>query len=141
MNENSDKLIPTKCYIISGDYVAKVIYGNVHVMDTFECYLDTSYNRNVQCWWHWAHRQGVPEDNIMALKCGSPDSRSEALFQQVPTVDPELSVATLVALLEELDMNDVVKCITDLDINGKWCEKGSSISKVGSSEVQLFSDK
>lgn len=108
--------------LFSGDLVRKVIYRNVYVMDTLARCLDTSY-KNVQYWLHLAYLRGVPEDIILALKHGSPESRSEELFQVVSTRDPTLSIATLIAHLGELDMNDVVElCIQDANLNGTWNE-------------------
>ena len=88
-------------------------------MDTLSRYLDISYSRNIANWQHLAHLQGVPTDRVMELKCQSPESRSEALFQVLPTVDPDLSISTLVIHLMDLEMNNVVKCIQDLHLDSK----------------------
>lgn len=88
-------------------------------MDTLARWLDTSYNKDIQYWQHLAYRQDVSDDKIMALKCQSRTSRSEALFQVLPTIDPNLSIATLIYHLKELQMNNVVKCLQDLKLDGK----------------------
>ena len=88
-------------------------------MDTLAHWLNTSYNKDIQYWQHLADRQEVSDDKISALKCQSPASRSEALFQVLPTIDPNLSIATLTYHLKELQMNNVVKCLHDLKLDGK----------------------
>jgi len=86
-------------------------------MDKIKRCLDTTYTRNNnENWLHLAYRQGVDTHMITRLKCQSPESRSEALFQVLPTVDPDLSTGTLLCHLKELEMNNVVKCIEALNL-------------------------
>ena len=91
-------------------------------MDALTRCLDTTYKKNVENWQHLANRQGVSQDLIMKLKCQSPQSRSEALFQLLKTTNPDLSIGTLKRHLIDLEMKNVVECIKDLNLQGKLSE-------------------
>lgn len=90
-------------------------------MDTLKRHLDTTYTKNIENWQYLAERKGVSPDKIMQLKCQSPESRSEALFQVLNcTANTNLTIGTLKHKLRELYMTNVVTCIDELQhLKGK----------------------
>lgn len=96
---------------------------SAYIMDTLKRHLDTTYTKNIENWQYLAERKGVSPDKIMQLKCQSPESRSEALFQVLCTADTNLTIGTLKKKLRELYMTNVVTCIDELQhLKGKSCK-------------------
>ena len=102
----------------SGALVSQFILNRAYIMDALERGLDTTYRKNVENWKHLADRQEVSDDVIMQLKRQSPESHSEALFQVLSTVDPNLSIGTLIFHLEDLKMKQLVTCLRNQQLNG-----------------------
>ena len=103
----------------SGALVSRLILNRVYIMDALKWGLDTTYVKNIEYWQHLAYLQEVSEDMILQLKRQSPESRSEALFRVLCTIDPDLSIGTLIAHLEAMKMKHLVTCLRDQQLQGK----------------------